>query len=206
MYPTRWAPVDRRSKQSVALERLRIVDTRAKSGTAQQRGAQLGGPHRPDFDRFYQEHYRPLLRMAYVLCGNRQLAEDLVQEGFLVAFRRWDVVGTYQYPEAWIRRVVANRAASSWRRAYAEAGALLRLRGSRDSQGELAESTATFWERVRSLPRSQAQALVLFYMDGYSTAEIARVLGCADSTARVHLHKGRQALRRKLGLEEEEGR
>lgn len=141
-----------------------------------------------------------------MLCGNRHLAEDLVQEGFLVAYQRWEVVGSYERPEAWIRRVVANKAASGWRRAYAEAGALLRLRGYHDSEVELSRPAAAFWQRVRSLPRRQAQALVLFYMEGYSTAEIARVLGCADSTARVHLHKGRHALRRQLRLTEEEDR
>ena len=155
-----------------------------------------------DFNRFYREEYRSLLRMAYVLCGDRHLAEEVVQEAFLAAYRRWGELAGYE--RAWIRRVVANRAMSLLRRMYAEGRAWLKVGSPRSSQlGELPEESGEFWRQVRSLPRRQAQALVLFYVEGYSTREIGQVLGCSETTVRVHMHRGRRALRRRLGITEE---
>jgi RNA polymerase sigma-70 factor (ECF subfamily) len=56
---------------------------------------------------------------------------------------------------------------------------------------------------VRSLPRRQAQAVALHYLEDLPVAEIARVLGCAEGTVKAHLHHGREALGRRLALFEE---
>jgi RNA polymerase sigma-70 factor (ECF subfamily) len=61
---------------------------------------------------------------------------------------------------------------------------------------------ASFWRVVRSLPAQQAQAVTLFYLEDRPVAEIAEILDCAPSTARVHLFKGRKALADRLGLED----
>jgi RNA polymerase sigma-70 factor (ECF subfamily) len=102
--------------------------------------------------------------------------------------------------------VAANRAVSMRRRQLAEARSVLRLAGRRlvgaeADQTQEAEEAADFWRTVRALPRRQAQAVALFYLEGWPTAEIAGVLGCSDATVRAHLHKGRLALARRLGDE-----
>jgi RNA polymerase sigma-70 factor (ECF subfamily) len=102
--------------------------------------------------------------------------------------------------------VAANRAVSLRRRQLAEARSLLRLAGRRlvgaeADQTQEAEEAADFWRTVRTLPRRQAQAVALFYLEGWPSAEIAGVLGCSDATVRAHLHKGRLALARRLGDE-----
>lgn len=61
-----------------------------------------------------------------------------------------------------------------------------------------------FWRAVRALPARQAQCIALRYLDDLGSASIARVLGCAESTVRVHLHRGRTALARTLALDIEE--
>ena len=55
------------------------------------------------------------------------------------------------------------------------------------------------FEALRSLPTRQRAAIALHYLDGYSIADIAMALGCAQGTVKAHLHKGRRALARKLG-------
>jgi RNA polymerase sigma-70 factor, ECF subfamily len=99
--------------------------------------------------------------------------------------------------------VAANRAVSLRRHRMVEARALLRLAARRPAAVEEAgvEAAADFWRAVRALPRRQAQAIALFYLDGWPTAEIAGVLGCSDATVRAHLHKGRLALARRLDTE-----
>ena len=61
---------------------------------------------------------------------------------------------------------------------------------------------AEFWRAVRRLPKHQAQAVALYYLEDAPVAEIAEAMGCAESTVKVHLHRGRQALAKRLQVEE----
>lgn len=154
---------------------------------------------RESFDRFYRREYRPVLALAYVISGNPSTAEELTQEAFIAAYQRWDSV---ENPEGWVRTVLANKAKSSLRRKYVEVRALVRLGPAREmTVDSLPAETAHFWTEVRRLPARQAQSLALFYLEDRSTAEIAEILGCSDSTARVHLSRGRRALADRLAKE-----
>ena len=125
-------------------------------------------------------------------------------EAFLRAHRDWHRVGRYQYPGAWVRRVAANLATSALRRRLIEARALARVWARQEpALAELPASGADFWRAVRSLPRRQAQAVALHYLEDLPVAEIARVLGCAEGTVKAHLHHGRETLGRRLALLEE---
>jgi RNA polymerase sigma-70 factor (ECF subfamily) len=119
----------------------------------------------------------------------------------LTPSKRWDTIGGYDDPGAWVRRVVANRAVSRWRRLGAEARALSRL-GARRAEPlpDLDPPDDEFWAAVRDLPTRQAQAVALHYLDDLSTVDIARVLDIAEPTVRVHLFRGRRALAGALGL------
>ena len=70
------------------------------------------------------------------------------------------------------------------------------------SHYELPQPTDEFWDHVRRLPRQQAAAIALFYLEDRTTEEIADMLGCAPATARVHLHKARDTLARLISTEE----
>jgi RNA polymerase sigma-70 factor (ECF subfamily) len=153
----------------------------------------------PGFEDVYRARYLPLLKLALVLSGSHHAAEELVQDTFLAAYRQWDSVSRYEYPEAWLRRVVINKANSRLRRSYAEARARLRWSAGRSEAVAMPEATVDFWKELRSLSKRQAQALALHYLDGCSTAEIAEALGCAEATARVHLYRGRTAMAARLG-------
>jgi hypothetical protein len=65
------------------------------------------------FDVFYRRELRPVVGLAYVLTGRRSAAEDLAQEAFVAAYRRWRDIGGYDDPGAWVRRVVALAAYSA---------------------------------------------------------------------------------------------
>jgi RNA polymerase sigma-70 factor (ECF subfamily) len=54
---------------------------------------------------------------------------------------------------------------------------------------------------VRGLPKRQAQAIALHYLEGRSVREISEVIECSPNTVKVHLHKGRKKLAEKLGVE-----
>lgn len=157
-------------------------------------------------DRLYEREYGSLVGLALALTGSRAVAEELVQEAFLRAHQRWDRVGVYERPGAWVRRVVVNLATSRGRRLAAEARALVRLRAERPAEPVLSAEAAGFWAAVRALPRRQAQAVALYYGEDRPVAEVAEVLACAQGTVRALLHQGRQTLARRLGeANDEEG-
>lgn len=153
------------------------------------------------FEAFYAEHHRAVVGLAVTLSGNRWAAEELAQDAFAAAFQRWDRVSTYDNPGAWVRRVVANRSVSRFRRLGSEAKALVRLAGQRAPvMPALAEEDEAFWREVRKLPRQQAQVIALHYLEDLAVADIAAVLGIAEGTVKSSLHRARQKLARQLGL------
>ena len=161
---------------------------------------------RERFDEFFMREYARVLAVAYALSGNRWAAEDLTQEAFLIAHAEWDRIALYDQPGAWVRRVVVNKAVSSLRRRRAEARALTRWWVlDRLEVPDLGSTDPTFWTAVRSLPRRQAQVVVLYYLEDLSVAEIADVLDVAPGTVKRHLFRGRASLARALDPMGEEG-
>lgn len=158
------------------------------------------------FDAFYLREYRRVVQLAYALSGSRGGAEDLAQEAFMAAHDRWAEISRYEHPGAWVRKVAANLATSAVRRRLAEGRALLRLAGRREAAalGVMAEPDEDFWRAVRALPRRQAPAVALYYLEDQSVAAIAEVLGCAEGTVKALLHQGRRALAARLRLDHAE--
>jgi RNA polymerase sigma-70 factor (ECF subfamily) len=154
------------------------------------------------FEDFYEREYARIVALALTLSGSRSGAEDLAQEAFLAAHRRWGEIASFDRPDAWVRRVVANRAMSQLRRRVAELKALSRL-GRAPVVAELPPSSDEFWAEVRALPRRQAQVLALHYLEDLPVAEIGKILGLATGTVTAHLHAGRAALARRLQTEDE---
>ncbi|MDZ7679373.1 MAG: sigma-70 family RNA polymerase sigma factor [Acidimicrobiales bacterium] len=160
-----------------------------------------------DFDSFYVAHWAPVAALAYTLCGSRPVAEELAQDAFTAVYRDWQRVSRLDRPDAWVRRVASNAAISVLRRRDREKRARLRLAAGPDRGGDqrtvLPAEHEHFWAEVRRLPTRQAQAVALHYLEDRSVGDIAAVLDCAESTVKVHLHRGRSTLAERLGPHEE---
>ncbi len=154
-----------------------------------------------DFDDFYRADFPAVVGLAYALTGSRTAAEELAQEAFVAAFRRWNDLVAYDEPGAWVRRVLVNRCRSWGRRRAAEIRAITRLRGRRQPLARLEPVDDEFWAAVRSLPARQAQVVALHYLEDISVAEIAEVLGITSGSVKTHLHRGRRRVAVTLGLE-----
>jgi len=153
------------------------------------------------FESFYRREFRGLVSLTFALSGSRLAAEDLAQEALMVAHKRWPEVCRLDHPAAWVRRVASNLAISEIRKRTSEAKAVARLAAQRrEPIPPLEPEDEAFWKAVRSLPGNQAKAIALHYLDDMSVNEIAEVLDCSPSTAKVHLHRGRQTLAAKLGV------
>ena len=157
------------------------------------------------FDEFFVRERGSVLGLAFALTGDRSTAEDVVQDAFLEAYRKWDRIGAYDQPSAWVRRVVANMSVSTFRRRQGELRMLTQLRARHPHvEPELSPTTLAFWQAVRSLPKRQAQVAALFYLEDRPVAEVAQILQVAEGTVKKHLHDGRKALAQKLDLDEGE--
>jgi RNA polymerase sigma-70 factor, ECF subfamily len=156
------------------------------------------------FDDFYASTARRTLSLAHALTGNWGDAEDLVQDAYTAAAKKWDQLSTYDDPSAWVRRLVLNRSVSRWRRLQREALAVVRLGARTDEQVDATDPVdPEFWAAVRRLPAQQARVVALFYVDDLSVEQIARTLGCSDGTVKTHLSRARATLARELQMEDE---
>ncbi|MBI2369982.1 MAG: sigma-70 family RNA polymerase sigma factor [Deltaproteobacteria bacterium] len=164
------------------------------------------------FEAATREHLAFLYRLAFRLTGARADAEDLVQETYLEAFRGFDGFQEGGNLRAWLARILIHNARDAWRRV--ERGpALLPLDGLADedpswlSQPGHPEHDLLQKERVEevqqalaTLPDEFRLALLLVHAEGLSYREAASVLGCPLGTLMSRIHRGRQLLRRRLGV------
>ena len=154
-------------------------------------------------DRLVTRHYDRLFRFCYRTLYDREAAEDAVQQAFLRAYRhagRFRSEGSFV---PWLLAIAANLCRTELRQrprrprpvdeapplavgACVEAEALRRLEG------------AEVYEALALLSPEHRLVVVLFYYEGLTYAEIARVCGCAVGTAKSRLHYALERLRRWL--------
>jgi RNA polymerase sigma-70 factor (sigma-E family) len=165
----------------------------------------IGDEPSPDrlrsFEDFYRNEYPVVLSLAVALCRNPAAGEDLAQDAFLALHKSWDRVSGYSDPGAWVRRVVANRSVSRWRRLASEARVLARLHH-HAQVGELVLEDREVWVAVRQLPRRQAQVVALTYLEDLPVKEVAAILGIDAATVKTHLQRGRRTLAAQLHLDD----
>ncbi|MFC6018224.1 SigE family RNA polymerase sigma factor [Plantactinospora solaniradicis] len=139
-----------------------------------------------------------LSRVAFMLTGDHQTAEDLLQEALAKTAARWDRVESGGNPEAYVRKVMLNQL-RSWlrRRRYAE----VPLDSAADpaADADVAGRVVlrdTMSRVLASLPPRQRAVLYLRFYEDLSEAVTAGVLGCSVGTVKRHAHDGLAALRR----------
>jgi RNA polymerase sigma-70 factor (ECF subfamily) len=159
-------------------------------------GEDSDAPERESFDAFYRREQRAVVALSYVLCGDASVAEELAQDAFLEAMRSWDRVVRMDSPGAWVRRVVANRSVSRFRRLLVESRA---HRLSRAGAAVVSDpDSAGVWVEVRRLPKRQAQVVALTYLHDLSRRDTAAVLRCSEETVKTHLDRARRTLAARL--------
>lgn len=155
------------------------------------------------FDMLVGRYMRRAFGVAFRLLGQREDAEDLVQESFLTVLQRIDTFQPGRPFAPWFFRILVNRGLNA-RKARA-------LRAT-DEIPETAESTwispAREAERgelrdhvgraLDALPERQRAVVQLFELEGFSGPEIAEILEISGGTVRWHLHEARKMLRRLL--------
>jgi RNA polymerase sigma-70 factor (sigma-E family) len=159
---------------------------------------------RPDFEEFVVSRGYALLRFAYLLTGDRHLAEDLTQEALVRAHRRWTAIEHHDGPEPYVRKAIA-RQYLSWRRRRSSGETAIADPPDRPEPDGFTDRIAdrdAMWAALATLPRAQRAVLVLRYYEDLPDAAIAETLGCAESTVRVNAFKALRRLRGVVSLAE----
>lgn len=136
-------------------------------------------------------------RLAYCRLGSRADAEDVFQEVFLRLLRDTTEFRDAEHLKAWLLRVTLSRCADLRRSAWFKRTAP--LEAAPDAAAPEPDSHEELWQAVRTLPDDLRTAVYLHYVEGYSTDEIAGLVGCRPATVRTRLHRARKQL--KLDLE-----
>ncbi|GAA4607027.1 RNA polymerase sigma-70 factor (sigma-E family) [Actinoplanes octamycinicus] len=149
------------------------------------------------FEDYVRARGDALRRFAYLLCGDRHLGEDLVQEVLVKAYRRWSRIETDQ-PDRYLRTALV-RSHVSWLRRLSNAERPTTISDDRPAGGgDFADQQASrdeLWHRLAGLTRAQRAVLVLRYYEDLDDRQIAEILRCAPSTVRVHAMRGLARLR-----------
>lgn len=142
-------------------------------------------------ERLLKEYGNPVLRLAYSYLHNMQDAEDILQETLIRYLQSAPVFENSEHEKAWLLRVAVNL--SKNRIDYNR----LRETDELDEklQQEEREDLAFVWEAVRELPEHYREVIHLYYYEGYSTKEIAKILQSRESTVRSNLKRGREKLK-----------
>lgn len=154
-------------------------------------------------DVLFRRHYAPLLRLAVVMLGSREAAEDAVQDAFVALNRHYSSLRDPEAAEAYLRSAVLNRC-RSWVRRQVTQRAARPLMLVREHQ-ESAEDTLLERDEVgslvavmRTLARRQREVLACRYVLELSVAETAQLLQVSEGTVKVHTHRGLQALQQRI--------
>lgn len=155
----------------------------------------------------FRQRYTQLCRLAALIVGDRDLAEQVVMQAFTDTFAARGRLNDPDRVEAYLRRAVVNEARTLLRRRAGEwrVNAVAHAR----ARSELVVSAESRWElepvarAVQALPDRQRVTVLLRYYADLSEAQIADALGCSVGTVKSNLFKARGSLARALPATEE---
>ena len=156
-----------------------------------------------DFAAVYAANHADALRLAYLLCGNKERAEDAVAEAFVRIYRSMGR-SEIREPRAYVRRAVVNELHSRFRRLALERREASKrsgdARGTRGADEDLVEHDQMF-AALRQLSQRQRAAVVLRFYEDLPEKAIAEAMGISVGTVKSTLSRGLERLRALLAEE-----
>jgi len=145
-----------------------------------------------DFHAFFEACHADLARLAYLMIGEADTADDLAADALLEVWRHWDRVAAADSPVAYARGVVANLARNRIRRLQRERRGLLGLGPLRSERADIRDVPAVLDLRdaLRRLPHRRRACVVLRYLLDLSEQETARSLGISVGAVKSQTSRG----------------
>jgi RNA polymerase sigma-70 factor (ECF subfamily) len=155
------------------------------------------------FEEFFQTYQRPVYLTALAITRDPFLAEEILQDVFVKAYRVRGRLRTDVSPLPWLQRVCTNLCYSRLSRRRAPLEPLTDLIGNLapdlsarpDEVVESREIVDVLQQGIDALPPKQRTAVILYYLHGYTLAEAADIAGCQVGTMKSRIHYALRALR-----------
>ena len=155
------------------------------------------------FEEFFQTYQRPVYLTALAITRDPFLAEEVLQDVFVKAYRVRGRLRTDVSPLPWLQRVCTNLCYSRLSRRRAPLEPLTDLIGNLapdlsarpEEVVESREIVDVLQQGIDALPPKQRTAVILYYLHGYSLAEAAEIAGCHVGTMKSRIHYALRALR-----------
>jgi RNA polymerase sigma-70 factor, ECF subfamily len=178
------APAQSVDDEAVLVERVRAGDAAA-------------------FEVLVNRYLRRAFSVAYRLLGQKEDAEDLVQEAFMAVLQRIDTFQAGRPFAPWFFRILVNRGLNARKaRSLRAVDDIPDTAAHHGPSPEREAERTELGERLRSamerLPERQRTIVQLFDLEGMAGPEIAEILEISDGTVRWHLHEARKTLRQAL--------
>jgi RNA polymerase sigma-70 factor (sigma-E family) len=156
-----------------------------------------------EFHAFFERHYAELSRLAYLLTGESDTADDLAADALLALWHRWDRVRAADRPAAYARGVVANLARTRIRSAVRERRRIALFWSQREENTENPDvpGVVDVREALRRLPFRKRACVVLRHAFDLSEKDTALTLGISVGTVKSQTSKGMAELQRLLGAQ-----
>jgi RNA polymerase sigma factor (sigma-70 family) len=180
---------------SVPEEMLSMGERRAGAASDPARGELL--------DVLFRRHYQSLLRLAVVMVGDREAAEDAVQDAFVSLHRNWSKLRDAGAAEAYLRSAVLNRCRSWVRRQASQRSKkpLLLVREHHEGPEETTvgrDEAGSLVKAMRALARRQREVLACRFVLELSVAETAQLLEMSEGSVKTHTHRGLHVLQQRI--------
>jgi RNA polymerase sigma-70 factor (sigma-E family) len=151
-------------------------------------------------EELYIRHAPAAIRLAFVLTGSREAAEDLAHDAFVRLAGRFTHVRRAESFGAYLRKTVVNLHLSRLRRLRLERAHIDRLRSGDEHAATMPDvpERVDVWQALQSLPPRQRAALALRYYEDLSERETAEMLGCSLAAVKSLVARGTTALSRQM--------
>ena len=154
------------------------------------------------FAEFVAARSAALHRAAYLMVGERQLAQDLLQEALTKTYVAWPRLRDLSKAEAYTRKVITTTAISWYRRKSWQASSRTDDAARErivDRARRLLTQREWLWTALQELPPRQRAAIVLRFYEDLTEAQTAAAMGCAVGTVKSQVSAGLAKLRAQLG-------
>lgn len=150
----------------------------------------------PTFEQFVTSRSSSLWRSAWLLTGDAQKAEDLLQTALLKAWRRWDSIARDGSVEGYVRRCLVTTYTDWWRRAWnRELPSSALPERSTTGETDLVDLRHDVLTALATLTRGQRAVVVLRYFDDLTETQTADALGVSVGTVKSQTARALAALR-----------
>lgn len=152
------------------------------------------------FSEFVEASSARLFRTAYLVVGDHQLAQDLLQEALIKTYVTWSRLRDESSAEAYTRRIIVTTS-MSWRRrrSFQERPSTLVLDVVEPDRFEALAARDDLWAQLHTLPPGQRAAVALRYCEDCSEARTAELMGVSVGTVKRQTSEGLRKLRQRMG-------